>query len=227
MSELLARLAHRGEGHGCSSSELDVVVADDGEIIWYTVTTANRLLKQAERQEIVGAERRGRPPRCWQTCEAFASATALCDAERVGCDGNEVVGVQTRGRERVERSVKAIANLADFKRSANERDLSVADVDEVLDCESSAEHVVDGDSAEILGVGGAIDDQQRGTSLGRRTESLVVGIDRSDQDAVDTLLDEEIEVCRLALIADRHRTLGSGLEDWNGIERLKPPATIA
>lgn len=218
--ELLARLSNRRECHGGGRRELDVVVADDGEVAGHPATGADRLLEQAERQQVVGAERSGGPSRCRETSEALAGSAALRHAECGGGDRHEDVGVESGCGERFRRTVEAVAHLPDLERAADEGDPSMADICDVFDRESPAQVVIGCDRAEILAVGRPVDDHQRGAALGHCAETRVVRIDRGDQDAVHTLLDEEIDVGGFALVAvaeeQRHARRLDGLLDALG-----------
>lgn len=60
LAQEFAWLAYRGEWHRCCCRELDVVVADDGQIVRHSNSEGDTLLKQSERQQVVGAEHRSR-----------------------------------------------------------------------------------------------------------------------------------------------------------------------
>ena len=85
-----------------------------------------------------------------------------------------------------------VADLADRQRAADERDPLVPEVEEVLDGEPAAEHVVDGDRAVRVAVARPVDDDHRGAAPGDLVEARVVGVDRGDQDALDPLLLEPV-----------------------------------
>ena len=55
-AQLLAGLAHRGQGHGRRRRELDVVVADDGHVVGHPQVAQRQLLQHTQGDEIVGAE---------------------------------------------------------------------------------------------------------------------------------------------------------------------------
>ena len=59
-SQQVWRLCDRGEGHGGSSSELHVVVTDDGDVLGHGHSVLPQALDQAEGEEVVGAEHSGR-----------------------------------------------------------------------------------------------------------------------------------------------------------------------
>ena len=81
-AEQLAGLADRAERDGRRAGELDVVVADDRQLAGHVDAHARHLLEQAEGDEVVGAERRRRPPGPGQADEPLAGAPALGDVER-------------------------------------------------------------------------------------------------------------------------------------------------
>ena len=62
------------------------------------------------------------------------------------------------------------------------------EVEEVLDRQPPAEHVVDRDRAVRVDVAHPVDDDHRRAVPGDLVEARVVGVDRGDQDALDPLL---------------------------------------
>jgi hypothetical protein len=81
-SEQVAGLADRGERHRGRLGELDVVVADDGQVAGDVQAHPHHPLQQPERQQVVGAECGGRSPGRRQAGQSFARAAALGDVER-------------------------------------------------------------------------------------------------------------------------------------------------
>ena len=105
-----------------------------------------------------------------------------------------------RGPRRA-RALEPVADLAERHRAADEGDPLVAAVDEVLDREPAAEHVVHRDRAERRVVAGAVDDHHRGAAPPDLVEQRRLRVDRGDQDALDPLLLEQLQVLLLALRA--------------------------
>ena len=75
-AELLTRLADGGEGNGGCSGEVDVVVADDGELFGDVESRGGGLLQEAERHQVVGAEGRRRSATGRDAGQAFACRTS-------------------------------------------------------------------------------------------------------------------------------------------------------
>ena len=69
-------------GTAAAAGELDVVVADDGEVARDVDTHAGHLLEQSEGEEVVGTESGGGPPGAGQAGNAFSRPPALGDVER-------------------------------------------------------------------------------------------------------------------------------------------------
>jgi 2-haloacid dehalogenase len=61
LAQLGAGLAHRGQRHRGGRGEVDVVVADDGQVAGHRQAAAHRVLQQPQGQQVVRAERRGWP----------------------------------------------------------------------------------------------------------------------------------------------------------------------
>jgi len=76
-AQIDAGLAHRGQRHGGRGGELDVVVADDGQFLRDRQAVAQRVLQEAQRDQVVRAYHGGRPapPRDGQDRSARLAAT--------------------------------------------------------------------------------------------------------------------------------------------------------
>jgi hypothetical protein len=88
----VARLGDRGQRHHRGVGERNVVVADDGEVLRDLQAEPNGLLQQAEREQVVGAEHRGRPTCCRQAGHPFAGATSLGEVEPGGVQHGQRLG---------------------------------------------------------------------------------------------------------------------------------------
>ncbi len=62
LAEFVTRLRHRTERHRRSSRVLDVVVADDGDVVGDGDALLRQLLEQPDGDQVIGAEHCGRPP---------------------------------------------------------------------------------------------------------------------------------------------------------------------
>jgi hypothetical protein len=93
-------------------------------------------------------------------------------------------------------------------------------LDEVLDGQPAAQHVVDGDRAQGAGARRAVHHDDRDAAPAHLVEGGGVGVHRGDQDALDALLHQAVQVHLLALgaavaVADEQRqvgVLGGGLD---------------
>src|SRR6266542_3029487 len=99
-AELVAGLAHRGQGDGGRGGEVDVVVADDRQVARDAELAAGHLLEQAQREQVVGAESRGGPAAGRHGGDVGARGQSRGEVERRGLDhgqrGGRQAGVQQR-----------------------------------------------------------------------------------------------------------------------------------
>ena len=80
-SEFIARLGDRAEGHSGRGCVLDVVVADDGDVIGNPKPRLREVLEETERDEVVGAERSGGPAIPRVSEQALAGEPSVGEAE--------------------------------------------------------------------------------------------------------------------------------------------------
>ena len=150
---------------------------------------ADGLLEQAERDDVVGAERRGRTAGGGEAGEPLAGAAALGDGERGGGQLDQVLGGQpglAPGRAARRRSGRGPgpSELGPPMKATRVWPWSMR-------CsigQPAAEHVVDGDRAEPVVVAGAVDDHQRDAALGDGVDPRGLRVDRGQQDAQHALL---------------------------------------
>ena len=83
--------------------------------------------------------------------QALAGFAALGDGQPVGGQVDQRVGRQPGLGPGAPGTLEPVAHLTDRGRPADERDPLVPELDEVLDGETAAEDVVDGDGAERVG----------------------------------------------------------------------------
>ena len=110
-----------------------------------------------------------------------------------------VAGGASRGCQGGLGTLETVADLADRLRSADERDPLVAAVEEVVDRETAAQHVVDGDRAERLVARRTVHDHDRSPPPGHAGQVLGLRVEGRDEDALHPLLDEVVEVRHLAV----------------------------
>ena len=135
-------------GTAAAVGELDVVVAHDGEVGRDGDAREREVLEHPEREQVVGAEERRRPPARRQPDQTLCGLTA---ARRTSAHP-----VSRTTRCGIRPPDAAIARRAPSRRSvtwpmrdrpADERDALVAVLDQVGDGELAAQHVVHGDAA--------------------------------------------------------------------------------
>lgn len=120
-TELLAGPAHGGEGHGCGGGELDVVVPGDREVLRDPQAGADRVLEQAEGEQVVGTERGGGSAALGEPGDACPRFAASGSDELGGLDDDEVVGRQAGVGPALLRPLEAVADLADAEGRSSRR----------------------------------------------------------------------------------------------------------
>jgi hypothetical protein len=150
-AELLTGLAHRGERDRGGRREVDVVVADDRDVLWHPDLVPGHLLQDAEGDEVVGAEHRGGPVGRRQGGDVRAGLLPRRHVQRPDVDHVQVVGRAAGPREGAQRALEPVGHLPDGARAADEGDVPVAGGQQVGDREVTAEHVVDRDRALATG----------------------------------------------------------------------------
>src|SRR4051794_33957865 len=106
-------LAHRGQRHGRGGREVDVVVADDREVVRNPEAESDAALEDTEGEQVVGAEDRGGPARGPHPRDSRCGAESLCDGQRLGLDHHEVTDALAGAFERLQGAVAALPDLAD------------------------------------------------------------------------------------------------------------------
>ena len=186
------RLAHRAERHCGRGGELDVVVADDGQLTGDVDAHPGHLLQEAERQQVVRAERRRRPSGPWQSGDPFAGAPALGDVQRRCLEDEEHVGRAPARLHCLAGACHTVRDLHCRHRTADERDALVPVLAEVGHREYATLHVVDTDAAPGSAAG-AIDEDHGDALATQHIERRRVMVDRGDQDAAHPLLEEQLD----------------------------------
>ena len=149
--ELLAGLAHRGERDRGGRGEVDVVVADDRDVLWHPDLVPGHLLQDAEGDQVVGAEHRGGPVRRRQGGDVRAGLLPRGHVQCPDVDHVQVTGRAPGPLEGAQRALKPVGHLPDGVRAADVGDVPVADGQQVGDREITAEHVIDRDRALATG----------------------------------------------------------------------------
>lgn len=148
-TEQVARLTHRGEGDCCRCSELDVVVAHDGEVPGDVHAERDALLEQTEGDLVVRAESRRRPSRARETGDAGTGQTSGRDGQGLGGDVDERILWGPGLPQRHEGAGATVAHLPDRVGTPDEGDALVAVVQQVFGGQLPSEHVIHGDAAQL------------------------------------------------------------------------------
>jgi len=196
-AELLAGLAHRGERHGRRRREVDVVVADERDVLWHPDLVPGHLLQDAERDQVVAAEHRGGPVGRREGGDLRARFLARGHVERAGVDNVQLPGRAAGPLEGAQRALEPVGHLPDRARAADVGDVPVAGRQQVGDREVAAEHVVDRDRALAAGRRPAVDEHDGGAAPLQPGEPRARPDDRGDQHALHPVLLEHFQVALL------------------------------
>ena len=143
LAKLRAGLADRGQRYRGRGRELDVVVADDGDALGDPDPAGRHLLQDAQGEQVVRAEHRGRPPRRGQFGDRGASLLASGHVERWGLDHVQVVAAEPGPLQRPDGALPAIRDLPDAHRPAGEGDPLMLGLQQMRHRDVTTEHVVD------------------------------------------------------------------------------------
>src|ERR1019366_4851716 len=161
----MARLAHGGQRNSRGGGELDVVIADDRDIVRYVKALPDHLLEQAQSQQVVAAERGCRPPLHRKAAEPFAGPTSRRDSHRRRGDGDKRVGVTPGARKRITGTLEPVSDLRDRRRSAYEGDPLVSHLQEMTQGETPATDVIDRDRAHPRALRATVEENDRHTTF--------------------------------------------------------------
>jgi hypothetical protein len=197
LTQLGPGLAHRGQRHRGRGGEVDVVVADDGQIAGHRQAPAHGVLQQPQGQQVVGAERRGRPVPGRNGGQPLAGGPALFHVQPRRLDHGQRVRRQPGRFDGGVGPGQALADLGDRQRAADEADAPVPLVDQVRDGQFGADAVVHGHRA-LVAAGGPVDQDHRDAAAADLVDRGGPAPDRSDQDAERALLAQRAQVMVLA-----------------------------
>ena len=213
VSDEFGGLADRRERDHGGGREVDVVVADEGDLVRDPDAAAHHeCLQYPHREEVVrGEDGIGSIFGC--TCaEGLAGGTAREHAQRIGQDHFEGDAGLVRGSAG---SLQAVDHLSDAHRTPDEGDASSSLRREMLHGEVATADVVDRYRGEALVGDFPVDEHHGGAAIAQTSQSREVVGERRDEQTGDALLLEEVDVGALAfdlLVAvaecDRHPRLG-------------------
>jgi len=195
--EQVSRLTHGAERDRRCSRELDVVVADDGQLSGDLDPHARHLLEEAQSQQIVGAECGRRAAGAREPHDALAGSAALRDVERRGLEDLQGVGRTSVLLRGLPGPLEPIAHLHRAHRPAHERDPLVALLAQVGHGQRAALDVVDSDAAPAR-ASLPVDEHDRDALAPEHRERRHVDLHRRDQHPPHPLLEQQLEVVRLA-----------------------------
>jgi Helix-turn-helix domain len=196
-AELLAGLADRGERHCGGRGEVDVVVADDRDVLRNPDLMAGHLLQDAEGDEVVGAENGGGPVRRPHGGDVRAGFLPCGHVERPDVDHVQVFRPPPGVAKSAQRPLVAVGDLADRARAADVGDVLVAGGQQVGDGEVTAEHVVDRDRALAARRRPAVDEDHRRSAPLQPGEPRARADHRRDEHALHPVLFEQFQVALL------------------------------
>jgi hypothetical protein len=150
-AELLAGLADGGKRHRGGRGEVDVVVADDRDVLRHADLVPGHLLQDAERDQVVGAEHRRGPVRRRHGRDVRARFLPGGHVQRPDVDDVQVAGRAAGPLEGAQRALEPVGHLPDRARATDVGDVPVALGQQVGDREVAAENVVDRDRALAAG----------------------------------------------------------------------------
>ncbi len=197
VAEKVPWLAHRAQGHGRRSRELDVVVAHDGELTGDIDSHAGHLLEQPEREEVVGAERRGRTAGDRQAHDALTGPATFGDVERGRLQDQDRISRAAAVLRRLSRTPQAVAHLHGAHRSAHEGDPLMSLLAEMGDGQLPALDVIDTDAAPAR-TGFTVDEHDRDALAPQHAEGRHVDLHGRDERSPHPLLEQQLEIVRFA-----------------------------
>ena len=190
-TELVARLVDGRQRWIRHRSELDVVVADHRNVVRYAHPSPAEPVDDADRQEVVGAEDRGRG-RGGE--ELFGGSQARRGVHRLDLEFDQIaLRLESRVGQRRHEADAPVLALRDGQRPVHECDPPVAQLEEMLTGQPAAEHVVDDDGRDVTGRAAMVEEHERDTAVGQPFEIALVLARGIDDDPADALARQRVE----------------------------------
>ncbi|CAH0188655.1 hypothetical protein SRABI02_01668 [Plantibacter cousiniae] len=203
------RRPHRGERDDRRLRELDVVVADDRDVLGHPAPVLHHeRLHDAERQQVVDRED-GVRTGVDRTCGDRASELAPL-GDRALRARDDLQRGSRHGRDGGTRTLEAVGDLADAERTTDEREPATTGLQQVLRGEEPTTDVVDRHRRLVGRRGELPDEDRRDAPLPDARQPLLDGLVGGDEHALHTLRLEHAEIGVLALttpvrVGDEHR----------------------
>ena len=145
--------------------ELDVVVADDSDVVGRTQAAQPDPADDADRQQVVRAEDRRRR---WPGEERLYGCETRSGVHRLHLDLDQIaLRVEPGIAQRCEEAEPAVLALRDRDRTVDERNASMTELQEVLAGQPAAEDVVDDDGRDVAGGATVIEQHERDPAVGQ------------------------------------------------------------
>jgi len=200
--EVTAGHTHGGEGRDGVLREVNVIEADEGEVVGNAQVGFEEGVLDADGGHVVGAHDGGWPSGQREDLVHGIAAAVECV---IAFDEPLGIGLEAGGLEAAEECGLAALGGAAGERAADEADVAVAENREVLDAFVDAGAIVDGENA-VEGSGGSGVDEDEGDIVGgEAVEEKVLDAEGHDGDTVDLALEHapRAEFHGLALVVGR------------------------
>ena len=195
-AEIATRLTDRGERHGGRGGERDVVVADDRDVIGNPEPVADETLQQ-RRWPTGRWPRRPRwaAPRSGSASQLSRGCRTPLSASRFGVEMvSSIRGAAERRAAASSAPHASVADLLQVARSADERDMAMTLLEQVLDREPPALDVVHRHRAEIRLVPCPVEQDDRDAAPPELADPVVNAPDRREQHTTYPLLLQQHQV---------------------------------
>ena len=190
-AEGLGGLTHRGQGHHGRGGEVDVVVADEGDVVGHADAAEHReRLQHAHGQQVVRGE---------DGVGAVGALSKLLAGGPAGEDGHGIRFDDLEGRaldvvDRPTGAGETVGDLPRAERSGDEGDAPTPLLEEMSDREMAALDVVDRHRADVVSGGLLVDEDDRDAGGREMLHDVSAGIGRGEEDSGDALLAELVDV---------------------------------
>ena len=184
--EVAAGHADGGEGRDGVFGEMNVVEADEGEVVGDAKVGFEESVLDADCGHVVGTHDGGGPG---GEREDFVHGIAAAVERVIALDEPVGIGLEAGRLKATEEGGLAALRGAARERAADEADVAMAEHGEVLDAFVDAGAVVDGEDTIEGACGGGVDEDERDVFGGETIQEEVFDAEGHDGDAVDLALE--------------------------------------